>query len=84
MGLALDPPLILAPMAGVTDRDFRLIVRRIGGVGLVQGNDTPDQFLTFTAEVTDGDGDTSSASWDIGIDGTGQYHDGEVSGIDII
>jgi nifR3 family TIM-barrel protein len=33
--LAVDPPLILAPMAGVTDRDFRLLVRRIGGVGVV-------------------------------------------------
>ncbi len=31
----VDPPLWLAPMAGVTDRDFRLIVRRIGGVGVV-------------------------------------------------
>ncbi len=31
----LDSPLILAPMAGVTDRDFRLIIRRIGGVGVV-------------------------------------------------
>ena len=31
----VDPPLFLAPMAGVTDRDFRLIVRRIGGVGVV-------------------------------------------------
>lgn len=33
--LAVDPPLVLAPMAGVTDRDFRRIVRRIGGVGVV-------------------------------------------------
>jgi len=30
--VSVDPPLWLAPMAGVTDRDFRLIVRRIGGV----------------------------------------------------
>ena len=33
--LNVDPPLFLAPMAGLTDRDFRLIVRRIGGVGVV-------------------------------------------------
>jgi nifR3 family TIM-barrel protein len=33
--LTLDTPLLLAPMAGITDRDFRLIVRRIGGVGMV-------------------------------------------------
>ena len=33
--LAIDPPLVLAPMAGITDRQFRLILRQIGGVGLV-------------------------------------------------
>ncbi len=33
--IVVDPPLFLAPMAGVTDRDFRLIVRRIQGVGVV-------------------------------------------------
>jgi tRNA-dihydrouridine synthase B len=33
--VAVDPPLVLAPMAGITDQDFRLLIRRIGGCGLV-------------------------------------------------
>lgn len=33
--ISVESPTVLAPMAGVTDRDFRLIVRRIGGVGVV-------------------------------------------------
>lgn len=57
----VDPPLFLAPMAGVTDRDFRLIVRRIGGVGVVsmefvssrailQGNRKTRQMMEFSEE----------------------------------
>lgn len=57
----VDPPLLLAPMAGVTDRDFRLLVRRIGGVGvvsmefisskaLVAGNRKTRELMFFAAE----------------------------------
>lgn len=31
----VDPPLILAPMAGITDIYFRSIIRTVGGAGLV-------------------------------------------------
>src|SRR5436853_4285773 len=33
--LRVDPPLVLAPMAGITDHLYRLMLRRIVGVGLV-------------------------------------------------
>ena len=33
--IELEQPLILAPMAGISDRYLRLILKRIGGVGLV-------------------------------------------------
>ncbi len=44
--LAVDPPLVLAPMAGLTDRDFRLLVRRIGGCGLVSMEFVSSEGLT--------------------------------------
>ena len=31
----VDPPLVLAPLAGHTDRAFRALVKRLGGCGLV-------------------------------------------------
>ncbi len=57
----INPPLWLAPMAGVTDRDFRLLVRRIGGVGvvsmefvssraIVQGNRKTRELMVFSEE----------------------------------
>jgi hypothetical protein len=52
----------------------------IGGFNLLQAQPTPDQLLEFTAQVIDGDGDTSTDSWSVGIDGTGIHDDGAVSG----
>ncbi|MEM1180909.1 MAG: tRNA dihydrouridine synthase DusB [Acidobacteriota bacterium] len=59
--VTLEQPTVLAPMAGVTDRDFRLIIRRIGGVGLVtmefisskmlmQGDKRITKLLTYAEE----------------------------------
>ncbi len=59
--IAIEPPLVLAPMAGITDRQFRLILRRIGGIGLVtmefvssegltRGSRRTARLLTFSEE----------------------------------
>jgi tRNA-dihydrouridine synthase B len=50
--LAIDPPLVLAPMAGVTDRQFRLVLRRVGGVGLVTMEFISSEALTRGNERT--------------------------------
>lgn len=44
--LVVSPPLVLAPMAGLTDRSFRQLVRHCGGVGLVVGEITSSEGLT--------------------------------------
>jgi len=33
--VSVNPPFLLAPMAGITDHLYRLMLRRVGGVGLV-------------------------------------------------
>ena len=59
--LSVDPPLVLAPMAGITDMTYRLLLRRIGGVGLVtmefvssegltRGNWRTERLLRFDQE----------------------------------
>jgi tRNA-dihydrouridine synthase B len=48
----VDPPLVLAPMAGITDRDFRLILKEIGGVGVVTMEFISSEALTRGVERT--------------------------------
>jgi nifR3 family TIM-barrel protein len=45
----VDPPLVLAPMEGVTDRLFRRLIRRIGGVGLTTTEFVPARSLAADA-----------------------------------
>jgi tRNA-dihydrouridine synthase B len=51
-GVPIDPPLVLAPMAGITDRYFRRILKRIGGVGLVSMEFISSEALTRGSQRT--------------------------------
>ena len=50
--VTVDPPLILAPMAGITDQYFRRILKRIGGVGIVSMEFISSEALTRGSERT--------------------------------
>ncbi len=50
--ISLEEPLILAPMAGITDQYFRLILKRIGGIGLVTMEFVSSEALTRGSEKT--------------------------------
>ncbi|HKB08233.1 MAG TPA: tRNA dihydrouridine synthase DusB [Candidatus Polarisedimenticolia bacterium] len=50
--VVLDEPLILAPMAGITDQYFRLILKRIGGVGMVTMEFISSEALTRGSDRT--------------------------------
>jgi nifR3 family TIM-barrel protein len=48
----IDPPLILAPMAGITDQYFRRILKRLGGLGVVSMEFISSEALTRGNERT--------------------------------
>src|SRR5262249_498897 len=53
----------------------------VGRFDITHAQPTPDQKLDFVARATDGDGDFKTASFSIGIDGTGSFDDGHVTGV---
>lgn len=50
--VVFSPPLVLAPMAGVTNHAFRKLCREIGGVGLVCSEMISAYALTYGSERT--------------------------------
>ena len=54
---------------GITGNDNNTF--DIGGFSLIQAQPAPDEKLDFTVQIADADGHTNSASFSIGIDGTG-------------
>lgn len=57
-GITIDPPLVLAPMAGVTNHAFRVMCKRAGGCGLV----TTEMFSAYAIKYRD-PGTNSMIDW---------------------
>lgn len=59
-GLQISPPLIMAPMAGVSDRAFRLLCKEMGmglcftefvsSEGIIRGNEKTFEYMRFSEE----------------------------------
>ncbi len=49
--VVIDPPVVLAPMEGVTDRAFRTLVRSLGGCGLAVTEFVSSEGLTREVEA---------------------------------
>jgi tRNA-dihydrouridine synthase B len=56
--LSIDPPLILAPMAGVTNHAFRVMCKRAGGCGMV----STEMFSAYAIKFRD-PGTASMIDW---------------------
>lgn len=50
-GISVEPPLVLGPMAGVTDQPFRVLAKEMG-CGLVYSEMVSDKALTYRNERT--------------------------------
>jgi len=57
-GITIDPPLVLAPMAGVTNHAFRVMCKRAGGCGLV----STEMFSAYAIKYRD-PGTKSMLDW---------------------
>ena len=57
-GITIDPPLVLAPMAGVTNHAFRVMCKRAGGCGLV----STEMFSAYAIKFRD-PGTKSMIDW---------------------
>lgn len=49
--IAIDPPIVLAPMEGITDRAFRTLVRSLGGCGLAVTEFVSSEAMTRDIEA---------------------------------
>ncbi|MBW8823208.1 MAG: tRNA dihydrouridine synthase DusB [Xanthomonadales bacterium] len=67
----IDPPLILAPMAGVTDKPFRLLCKRLGaGLAVSEMTTSDPRFWNTTKSRTRMDHDGEPAPISVQIAGT--------------